>query len=122
VDQAWALENQSWEASQAGNGGQFYAQHMTTDGFIVVPGRTITRNELILRWPEREPLQRYTLSEPRMLLVDGESVLIAYSVSAHASWLPDYEAQVTALYTWVAGEWALAFRQHTPDSDTAFPF
>jgi hypothetical protein len=122
MDQAWRLERESWEAVSSGAAGAFYAHHMTTDGFIVLPGRTVDRNELILRWEKHEPLDSYELSEPRMVLVDGESVLISYRVAAEGAWLPGYRAQITSLYTWVGKEWALAFRQHTPDSEDPFPF
>jgi len=122
MDQAWALEQQLWEAVGSGGAGAFYARHMTSDGFIVLPGVVIDRNELIARWNTHQPLREYTLSEPRMVMVDGESVLISYRVTADAEWLPKYRAQVTALYTWSGGEWALAFRQHTPDGEVEFPF
>jgi hypothetical protein len=122
VDQAWQLEREQWEAASSGRAGDFYARHMVADGFIVVPGRTIDRHELISGWVDREPLREFELSEPRMVLVDGESVLISYRVTADGSWLPNYRGQVTALYTWNGGHWALAFRQHTPDGEEPFPF
>jgi hypothetical protein len=122
MDQAWKLEQESWEAARSGRSGEFFARHMTTDAFVVMPGTLISRDRLILGWGDRKPLDRYQLAEPKMVLVDGESVLISYRVSAHAEWLPDYEAQVSALYTWSGGEWALAFRQHTPDGQTPFEF
>jgi hypothetical protein len=122
MDQAWELEQELWKAVSSGDAGAFYARHMTSDGFIVLPGIVIDRNELILRWNSHEPLREYTLSEPRLVMVDGDTVLISYRVVADSEWLPDYRAQVTALYTWSGGEWALAFRQHTPDSETRFPF
>jgi hypothetical protein len=122
MDQAWRLEQELWEAVRSGNAGSFYAHHMTADGFIVLPGVVLDRHELINRWETHAPLTRYSLSEPRLVLVDGDSVLITYRVDADGEWLPNYRAQITALYTWVGGEWALAFRQHTPDSPTPFPF
>ncbi len=122
MDQAWAMEQELWEAlSTPGGAGNFYSRHMTTDGFVVIPGAVLDRNELVSNWNRQEPLREYQLSEPRLVLVDGDSVLITYRVAADGEWLPDYHAQVTALYTWSGGEWALAFRQHTPDND-AFPF
>ena len=122
MDEAWRLEQELWEAVSSGGASAFYARHMTTDGFIVVPGAVLERHELIMRWETQKPLREYTLSEPRLVLVDGSSVLITYRVVADGEWLPNYHAQITALYTWIGGEWALAFRQHTPDSDDPFPF
>lgn len=122
MDEAWRLERESWESVSAGTAGAFYARHMTTDAFIVLPGRTVDRAELILRWEQPKSPTSFELSEPRIVLVDGESVLISYRVKADGEWLPDYQAQITSLYTWVGKEWALAFRQHTPDGDDPFPF
>jgi hypothetical protein len=122
MDEAWRLEQELWEAVSSGGASAFYARHMTADGFVVLPGAVVERHELIMRWETQPPLREYSLSEPRMVLVDGSSVLITYRVIADGDWLPDYHAQITALYTWIGGEWALAFRQHTPDSDLPFPF
>jgi hypothetical protein len=122
MDEAWRLEQELWQAVSSGGAGAFYARHMTTDGFVVLPGAVINRNELILRWEHHDPLREYALSGQRLVMVDGDSVLITYRVAADGEWLPNYHAQVTALYTWSGGEWALAFRQHTPDSPAPFPF
>ena len=122
MDQAWALERELWDAVSTGGASNFYARHMTTDGFVVLPGAVLDRHQLILNWEKQEPLREHSLSEPRLVMVDGDSVLITYRVYADGEWLPNYHAQVTALYTWVGGEWALAFRQHTPDGETTFPF
>jgi hypothetical protein len=122
MDEAWRLEQELWEAVSTGTASAFYARHMTADGFIVLPGAVVERHDLIMRWETREPLREYKLSEPRMVMVDGEGVLITYRVIADGEWLPNYRAQIAALYTWSGGEWALAFRQHTPDGDAPFPF
>lgn len=122
MDEAWRLEQELWQAVSTGAGSAFYARHMTADGFIVLPGGVIDRHDLIMGWETQAQLREYTLSEPRLVMVDGDSVLITYRVVADGEWLPNYQAQITALYTWVGGEWALAFRQHTPDGKRAFPF
>jgi hypothetical protein len=122
MDQAWKLEQESWQAAASGNASDFYREHMTTDGFLVVPNALYHRHQLIGRWEEREPLTFYELSEPHIVLVDGESVLLTYRVVADGGWLPNYRARVSSLYTWSGGTWALSFRQHTPDVDQPFPF
>jgi hypothetical protein len=122
MDEAWRLEQQLWEAVSSGGASSFYARHMTADGFVVVPGAVMERRDLIMNLESHAPLREYSLSDPRLVMVDGDSVLITYRVDADGEWLPDYHAQITALYTWIGGEWALAFRQHTPDGDQPFPF
>jgi hypothetical protein len=122
MDEAWRLEQDLWRAAADGDAASFYREHMTADGFLVVPNGIFHRQQLISRLDGQEQLTSYQLSEPHMVLVDGESVLITYSVAADGSWLGNYRAQVSSLYTWSGGGWALAFRQHTPDSDAPFPF
>jgi len=122
MDEAWRLEQELWKAASSGAVSTFYARHMTADAFVVIPGQVLDRHELIMRWDKHAPLASYELSEPRLVMVDGESVLITYRVTADGEWLPNYRAQITALYTWSGGEWALAFRQHTPDGEAVFPF
>jgi|SRR4051812_13782207 hypothetical protein len=121
MDQAWKLEQELWHAAANGQASDFYREHMTTDGFLVVPNGMVHRQQLITEWDERDPLTSYELSEPHMMLVDGESVLIAYGVRAEGTWLGSYRARVSALYTWSGRGWALVFRQHTPESDLPVP-
>ena len=121
MDRAWQLERESWEAVSSGKGGDFYARRMTSDGFIVVPGRVVDRQELIARWNRSAQAAQVKLSEPRMVPVDGGTLLISYAVSAEGVGL-SYRARITSLYILEGPEWALAFRQHTPDGEAPFPF
>ena len=120
MDQAWALERSFWEETSAGNAGAFYRRSMITDGYVVLPSGPVSRDELIVKWGQHEPIRSYELSEPRMTLVDGGNVLISYRVQVEADWLPSYAAWMTALYTWEGAGWALAVRTHTPITPFAF--
>ena len=121
-DEAWELEREFWAAVGTGDAGGFYRRYMTSDGFVVVPGALVDRQDLITRWDGHQPLRSYQLDEPRTLVVNGESILVSYSVVADADWIPDYRARVTALYTREGNGWALTFRQHTPHPAEPFPF
>jgi len=118
MDQAWKLEQHFWQELSEGRAAGFYARHMTSDGYVVLPTGVVDRDQLIARWEGHEPLT-YELSEPRLLLVDG-SVLVHYHATADGSWLPNYRAWVTSLYIWEGSGWSLAFRQHTPEGQFAF--
>jgi hypothetical protein len=120
MDQAWALEREFWQETSKGNATSFYARHMTADGFVVLPNRVVTRNELLTRWAQLRPLRSFELSEPTYTVIEGGNVVITYHVSVDAEWLPDYRAHMTALYVAVASGWALVFRAHTPEA--GFPF
>ena len=120
MDQAWALEQAFWKEAAEGNPTAFYARHMTADGFVVLPNRIVSRNELLSRWPELETVRSYDLSDPSFTLLEGGNVVITYHLAAEANWLAKYEAIVTALYTWGVQSWQLIFRAHTPKG--SFPF
>jgi hypothetical protein len=114
MDQAWALEEEFWEAGATGRTGDFYAKVLTTDAFVVVPTGVLLRDDLLHMWHERSPWDHYELTERQERLVNGETALLTYRLVASSRDSPDYRARVSSLYTWVSG-WALAFRQHTPE-------
>lgn len=123
MDEAWKLEQEFWRAATAGESCGFYREHMTADGFLVLPSGVFHRQQLILNQEHQERPTSYELSEPHMVLVDGESVLITYSISSAGNFPSTYLARISSLYTWNGGGWALAFRQHTPDaSNPEYPF
>jgi hypothetical protein len=114
------MEESFWEASVKGDATGFYARHMTTDGFVVLPNRILTRDDLVTGWGDKQALRSYELSQPAYTLIEGGNVIITYEVSVEADWLTGYEAYVTVVYTWLPGGWALVCRSHTPKTD--FPF
>jgi hypothetical protein len=116
MDQAWMLEEEFWRAGMSGQTAQFYARVLTSDAFVVAPGRVLLRDDLVYMWHDRAPWDWYEIKERHDQLVNGETVLLSYRIVASSQDTPDYRAHVSSLYTWVGG-WALAFRQHTPESD-----
>lgn len=118
MDQAWQLEEQFWAAGSSGGVPDYYARVLTTDAFVVVPGAVLGREDLIRQWDDRSPWKDHELTERRNVLVNGETVVLSYRVTATSSDGSTYAARVSSVYTWVTG-WALAFRQHTPDPQPA---
>jgi hypothetical protein len=114
MDQAWALEEEFWQAGASGRISEFYAKVLTSDAFVVAPGQVLLRHDLLYMWLDRAPWDSYELTDRRDLLVNGETALLSYRIVASSQDTPDYQALVSSLYTWVGG-WALVFRQHTPD-------
>jgi hypothetical protein len=119
MDQAWALEEEFWQAGASGRTAEFYAKVLTSDAYVVVPSGILLRDDLLHMWHERAPWDRYELLERRGQLVNGETVLLSYRLVASSLSTPDYRARVSSLYTWVSG-WALVFRQHTPEIGVTF--
>jgi hypothetical protein len=118
MDEAWRLERESWTAASAGEAEGWFARVMTSDAFVVLPGQVLNREDVLKRWSVQAPWVEYSLGTPRLVLVDGQTCLVSYRVSARDPENGEYRALVTSLYTWVGGGWALAFRQHTPDDGT----
>ena len=115
MDQAWALEEEFWEAGASGRTAEFYAKVLTSDAIVVVPTGVLGRDDLLHMWQDRSRWDRYELSERHDQLVNGETLLLTYRIVASSQDTPDYRARVSSLYTWVTG-WALVFRQHTPET------
>ncbi|GAA0220768.1 nuclear transport factor 2 family protein [Cryptosporangium japonicum] len=120
MDQAWKLEQQYWQDVAAGDTAGFYARYLTVDGYVVLSDGVLTRDALVAGQERPGPLRDVTLSEPRMLLLEGPGLLVTYSVAAIGDGTPGYRARITSLYTWHGHEWALVLRQHTPDGPHAF--
>ncbi len=115
MDQAWACEEDFWQAGIEGRTVDHYARVLAADAFVVVPDHLLDRDDLVQQWHERVAWAEYTLSERRDVLINGETAVLSYRVRARQTDGHVYRARVSSVYTWVAG-WALAFRQHTPDT------
>ncbi len=115
MDQAWACEEDFWQAGIEGRTVEHYARVLAADAFVVVPDHLLDRDDLVHQWHERVAWAEYTLSERRDVLINGETAVLSYRVRARQTDGHVYQARVSSVYTWVAG-WTLAFRQHTPDT------
>ena len=119
MDQAWALEEEFWRVSTSGGVPAYYARVLAADAFVVVPGGTLEREDLLRQWDDRPPWSEYELSESRMVLVNGETVVMTYRVLARDRGGGVYRARASSVYVWAGSGWALALRQHTPEAGTS---
>jgi hypothetical protein len=115
MDETWELEEDFWRAgtTDADTVRAYYARVLTSDAFVVTPDKVLAREQLLREWDVRPPWTSYELDDRRTLLVNGQTVVLSYHVTASSPDSPAFDARVTSVYTWVGG-WALAFRQHTP--------
>ncbi|GLY15397.1 hypothetical protein LWF15_13410 [Kineosporia rhizophila] len=120
MDRAWQIEQEFWENSANGDVRGWFAKYMASDGFIVLPNRVASRDDLISGWKDRPAIRTWTLSEPAFTLMEGGNLVIHYEVGLDAEWLPGYQAFVTSVYMLGLDEWALICRTHTPRGP--FPF
>lgn len=89
-------------------------------GFIVLPNRVVSRDELIHGWSERRAIRSWSVSEPAFTVIEGGNLVITYEVHFDADWLAEYNAFITSVYVWGADDWMLICRTHTPRGE--FPF
>src|SRR5690348_1971195 len=117
MDKAWVLEEDFWRAGSEGaeQVQSYYARVLTSDAFVIVPGQKLAREQLLRQWDSRAPWTDVVLDDRHTVLVNGETVLLSYRVSASSPDTPKYEARVSSVYSWEGDNWALAFRQHTPE-------
>jgi hypothetical protein len=121
MDRAWEIEQESWESLAGGRGpGPWAARYMASDGFVVLPNRVVSRDDLVGGWTNRSSLRSWAALEPDFTVVDGGNLVIRYEIKFDAEWLPDYEGFVTALYAAGVPDWTLICRVHTPKG--SFPF
>ena len=119
MDQAWALEEGFWRAGTSGGVADYYARVLAADAFVVVPGGVLEREDLLRQWEDRPAWADYTLSDSRVALVNGETVVMTYRVEARDHGGGAYRAQVSSVYVWAGAGWALTLRQHTPEPHAA---
>src|ERR1700733_14988530 len=85
VDEAWKLEEEFWAAGMSGQVHQYFARVLAADAFAVVPGHVLVREDLLRQWQERAALEQFSFSEQRIVLVNGETVVLTYRVNAQQS-------------------------------------
>src|SRR3982750_1225404 len=98
MDRAWALEQEFWEAGTSGDVAAYYARVLAAEAFVVVPGAVLEREDLLRQWQSRPPWTSYDLSDARTVLVNGETVVISYTVAAKDAAGSTYRARVSSVY------------------------
>jgi hypothetical protein len=109
-----AVEKQGWDAISAGGGAGFYAQRLTDDAVMVVPGMVLGREETLESMRRTQPWSWYRIDDPRIVELTGESAALVYRAAAQREGAPQYTALITSLYVNRAGAWKLALHQQTP--------
>ena len=118
MDQAWALEEDFWKASTSGDLASYYARVLAADGYVVMASGILERPDLLRQVQDRPTMADYALSDQRITLVNGETVVLTYRVEAREHSGRVYRARVSSVYVWTGGGWALTLRQHSAEPET----
>ncbi len=65
-------------------------------------------------WSDRGPLRTWELGQPSFTVIEGGNLVMNYEAHLEADWLPGYDAYITSVYVWGAGDWSMICRTHTP--------
>lgn len=112
TDRLLELEEGFWKA--AGNG-DYYREHMASEGLCVLPVGVLNRDETALAIERSEPWADFKLHEIRVLdLGDDEAALCYRAEGFRDDGSPGYVALISSVYIRLGGEWKLFLHQQTP--------
>ena len=115
TDRLLELERGFWSA---GGDGDYYREHMATEGLCVLPVGVLDKDETVAAIGESEPWEDFELSDVRILdLGDDEAALCYRAEAVGNSRSSGYTALISSVYTRLRGEWKLSLHQHTPIED-----
>lgn len=108
------LERHGWDALCTTAGADFYADNMTDDGLMVMPGgmrldkaATLKAMRGVAAWSS------YRLGDSSVVELGAGAAALTYSVTANRAGT-QYRALMTTVYVRRDGRWKVAFHQQTP--------
>ncbi len=108
------LETAGWEALSSDRGADHYAEAMTADAVMVVPGMVLSRDQAVAAIGEAPPWSSFRIDDPRVVrLVDGAAAL-TYRATAQRQGSPAFEALMTTTFVRDGDRWRVALHQQTP--------
>jgi hypothetical protein len=105
-------EHEGWQAILAGRGGAYYRSTMTRDGLLILPGKVITRDEVIDFFAGMAPFTSYQLRDPAIVRLNEHAGVLVYRLVAHRG-LEVVEANAATTYVFADGGWCVAAHQQT---------
>lgn len=112
TDRLLELEEGFWKAAGDGN---YYREHMASEGLCVLPVGVLDKDETATVIEESEPWADFKLQEVRTLdLGDDEAALCYRAEAFRDDGSPGYAALISSVYIRLGGEWKLFLHQQTP--------
>jgi hypothetical protein len=112
IERLLELEEGFWKA--AGNG-DYYREHMASDGLCVLPVGVLDREETAAAIDESEPWAEFEIHDVTALdLGDDEAALCYRAEAFRDDPSHGYTALISSVYTRLSGEWKLNLHQQTP--------
>jgi hypothetical protein len=111
------LEEAGWRELGGIDGPAYYWEHMAGDGLMVVPGAVLTKEQAIEAMAAAPPWSWFRITQPRLLRLGADAVVVVYEARAQRDGQPEYRALVSSTYTRGNDAWELAVHQLTPLTD-----
>ena len=110
------LERRGWDALCAGTAAEFYGEHMTEDGLMVVAnGAVLDRAAAVTALAGSTPWRRYELHDVRLVPAGRDAAALVYEGRAwrrHPT-EPAFVGTMTSVYVRAEGGWRLALYTQT---------
>jgi len=105
-------EQEGWQAIRAGRGGDYYRRTMTRDALLILPGRVITRDEVIAAFAAAAPIDSYQLRQPAVIRLNDHAGILVYRLEATRGEVTT-EVNAATTYVFADGGWCIAAHQQT---------
>ena len=105
-------EQAGWQAILAGRGGEYYRRTMTRDALLILPGRVITRDQVMAAFAAAAPVDSYQLREPAVIRINDHAGILVYRLVAHRGETTT-EVNAATTYVFADGGWCVAAHQQT---------
>lgn len=116
LEELLALEQRGADSMVAGTAAEFYADVLTEDAVLVVPGMILDRATFISSMNREPDMRELRIEDPRVVELGAGAAVLLYRAVAS---LPDgggWTSFMNSTYVRTDGGWKLAYHQQTPTS------
>jgi hypothetical protein len=100
----------------AGQGGQYYRQHLTDDALMAFSFGVLEREQAIVAMESAQPWASFEMTDVRVVELSADSAVVVYRVQARRAGEDPYDAMIASTFV-RRGVWKLAFHQQTPSPE-----
>lgn len=108
------LETAGWDALKNGTGRRHYADLLTEDAVMLLPGVGLLSHDKALDGMDGQPWSWFQLRNPQVLRLGDDAAVLTYRAQARRDFQPEYQALMASTYVRRDGRWRLALHQQTP--------
>ncbi|MDV3128908.1 nuclear transport factor 2 family protein [Mycobacterium sp. 21AC1] len=109
------LERAGWDSLCGSTATEFYGNTMLPEAVMVLAnGMVLDRYGVIDALAESPPWRTYEISDPRLIPLDDDNVVLVYTATAYREGdEPAFVGAMSSVYHRAGGDWKLALYQQT---------